>query len=313
MPTADQIRAAAAGYAATDEAAAKRLRDAQSLVFGQAAQQVGSVRQAQAAAPQLVQAQAESELKQAGQAAETQQQAGELTNQSTQQNIQQGLEQQATAQGLAQAQSQATQQVSEAQAEAAQRVQMTADEQATAGRMQQVGLDYDNNLAFLSRKQRDDLAKLGRDVKDRLFTDRLTFERDEAGRKFANERQLADYTVLSARSADELRDKLQTVQQAQQRKEYMVEHAIELVANDLDRRLKQAEQERDQESKARILEWQRVLKEEKAARERKAGVMQNVIQGAVGGAAAGAPIAPPWGAIVGGVIGAGAGYAASQG
>jgi hypothetical protein len=312
MATADQIRAAAAGYAATDDAAAKRLRDAQSLVFGQAAQQVGSVRQAQAAAPQLVQAQADSELKQADQAAQTQTQAGELANQATQQQNQQTLEAQGTAQGLAQTQQAASQQLGEAQAEASQRIRMTNDEQASAARLQQVGLAYDNQLAFLSRKQRDDLAKLGRDVKDRLFTDRLTFEQDEAGRKFANERQLADYTVANAKSEDELRDKLQQVQQAQQRKEYLIERSYELVGQDLDRRLKQAEQERDQVSKAKILEWQRTLKTQEAARAKKAGVMQNVLQGAAGGAMAGAPIAPPWGAIIGGVVGAGAGYAASQ-
>jgi hypothetical protein len=312
MATANQIRTAAAGYASTDEAAAKRLRDAQSLVFGQAAQQVGSVRQAQAVAPQLTQAGTETELRSAQQAADTQVQAGELANQADQLESQTALEAQGTAQQLGQAKAAAGQQVAEAQAEAAQRVQMTADEQAAAGRLQQVGLDYDSRLAFLSRKQREDLAKLGRDVKDRLFTDRLAFERDEQGRKFANERQLADYTIATVRSDDELKDKVQQVQQVQQRKEYMVDRAFQVINDQLTRQLAKAEQARDQVAARRIADIQSRIKKEEERRAREAGTMGNVVSGAVGGAGAGAMFGP-WGALIGGVLGAGAGYMASQG
>jgi hypothetical protein len=312
VPTADQIRAAAAGYVATDEDAAKRLRDAQSLVFGQAAQQVGSVRQAQALAPQLDQAAADSELKQADQAAQTQTQAGELANQAQQQASQQQLEAQSTAQGLQQAQAAGQQQVREAQAEAAQRTQMTQDEQASAARLQQVGMDYDNQLSFMSRKQRDDLAKLGRDVKDRLFTDRLTFEQDEAGRKFSNERQLADYTVATAKSQDELRNKVQLVQQAQQRQEYVVQRAFDVLNQGLDEQYAKAEQARNQASASRIADIQNQFKLEEQKRARQAGAMQNVMQGAVSGAGAGFSVGGPWGAVIGAVGGGVMGYATSQ-
>jgi hypothetical protein len=312
MATADQIRAAAAGYASTDDAAAKRLRDAQALVFGQAAQQVGSVQQAQQAAPQLVQAATEVGLKSAEAAGQTQIQAGELANQADAQASESALNAQATAQGLAQAKSAAGQQQAEAAAEAAQRKTMTADEQASASRLQQVGLDYDAQLSFMSRKQRDDLSRLGRDVKDKLFTDRLVFEKDEAGRKFSNERQLADYTLATAKSQDELRDKVQTAQQAEQRKEYLVAHAFDMALQGLDQQLARAEQTRDHASTARILETKRQLQKDKAARDAKAGAMTATMQGAVGGAATGFMVGGPWGAVAGGVIGAGAGYASSQ-
>lgn len=312
MATVDQIRAAARGYAAADEAAAKRLRDAQGLVFGQAAQQVQSTRQAQAAAPQLVQQSSERDLQSAEQAAQTQVQAGELANAAEQQDAQTKLDAQATAQGLAQSQAGTAQGLAEAQAEATQRVQMTQDEQAAANRLSTAGLAYDNQLAFMSRRQRDDLAKLGRDVKDQLFTSRLAFDQDELGRKFSNERQLADYTVATAKSQEELKDKVQQVQQAQQRKEALVARSYDLLIQKLDRDFKRAEQEKDQASKVRINEALIALKKDQADRQRKAGAMTATLQGGVSGAAAGAPFFPPWGAIVGGVVGAGAGYYASQ-
>jgi hypothetical protein len=312
MATADQIRAAAAGYQSLDDAAAKRLREAQALVFGQAAQQVGSTRQAQAVAPALVQGADESELKAAQQTADTQVQAGELANQAEQQAGQQRLEAQATAQGLQQTQQAAAQQVAEATAEAAQRKQMTADEQASASRMQQVGLDYDGQLAFMSRRQREDLARLGRDVKDKLFTDRLAFERDEVGRKFSNERQLADYTRANAKSDDELRDKVQQVQQAHANKEYMIDRAYQIAFQRLEQEMARAEQEKDQASQARLADIASRLKKEEVERQKKAGVMGNVIGGAVSGAATGTAILPGWGTLIGGVIGAGAGLLASQ-
>jgi hypothetical protein len=312
MATADQIRAAAAGYASTDDDAAKRLRDAQALVFGQAAQQVGSTAQAQQVAPALVQAGTESDLKSAQDTANDQVQAGEAANQAEAQKSQQALEAQGTALQLGQTKAAAGQQVVEAGAEAAQRKQMTTDEQASAQRLQAAGLAYDANLAFMSRTQRDELAKLGRDVKEKLFTDRLTFEQDEAGRKFANERQLADYTVANAKSQDALKDKVQQVQQAQQNKEYMVDKAFQVVGAQLEQALTKAEQARNQVSVGKIQEMQRVLKREAAARAAKAGAMGATISGVVSGAGTGAMVGGPWGAVAGAVIGGAAGYASSQ-
>lgn len=317
MANADQIRAAAATMPVQDADAAQRLKAAQAAVFGQLAQQAGptaGIRDAQAAAPQLTQTEGATALQAAQQGGQNLLQAGGQANAAEQQADQASLEARATGQQLAQTKAAAAQQVAESAAEAAQRVQMSGAEQAQAARLQAMGLTYDNQLAFMSRKQRDDLANLGRDVKQKLFDDRLTFAQDEAGRKFTNDRQLADYDVANAKSKDELQDKLQQVNEAQQRKAYMVDAAFAKVGQQLDQQYQTAVTNQDNATKARLAELKRLWEIEKQKRERQAGAMSAAVSGAMSGAAAGTAVEPGYGTIIGGVIGAGAGYyTATQG
>ena len=87
---------------------------------------------------------------------------------------------------------------------------ITADQQASS-RIQQAGMDYDSGIQFATQRQREDLAKLGNGIKESLIDSRLAFDKDERGRAFSNERQLADFAVSSAQSQQELQAKLQKI------------------------------------------------------------------------------------------------------
>lgn len=79
--------------------------------------------------------------------------------------------------------------------------------------IQVYGIEKDNNLQMATIQQRRDLANLGRSVKEQLLDSRLTFMKDESGRKFSNERQLRDYTIANARTGQEFASEMTKMQQ----------------------------------------------------------------------------------------------------
>jgi hypothetical protein len=96
----------------------------------------------------------------------------------------------------------------------AQQKTMTQDELATKARVESAGQEYDNRLNSLSMKQKADIAKLGRDVKQELFDSNLVFNQDEVGRKFSNDRQLRDWSVTQSKNSVELNDRMREIEQA---------------------------------------------------------------------------------------------------
>ena len=235
-----------------------------------------------------------------------------------QQNIQADLQRQQMAQQQELA-SQANQQSVElARQELATKKDITENDIRSAKAVQQFGLDRDNSLMMASIKQREDLSKLGRDVEGKLIGDRLTFERDELGRKFSNERQFADYIASNSRTQEEFMDRMQQMDQVHKEKINMLEALNNSMINDLRRASAMSEAERDFESEKRIAATQakiakKIQKEKAAAANRnsmftQAGTIAGAVVGGVIGFKAGGVGAAPGavaGAKVGGALGSG--------
>jgi hypothetical protein len=164
-------------------------------------QQVEQAQQSQQTTAQLGQL----ALQQQAQVAEAQQQRAALSQQEAQQQAQQSL--------AARLQNEDIQS----------KKRTSAEDIASAQRLQAAGFDVDQKLQFATEKQRKDLANLGADVKAQLLDSRLAFEKDDRGRRFSNDRQLADYAVATAKSQEDLEAKLQTMQQAAQQKAMLLD------------------------------------------------------------------------------------------
>jgi hypothetical protein len=265
---------------------------AQSLAQRQAAarQQVAASAQQQAQAQQS--AIGQQALQAQGQAAQQQQQQRAQTLQAEQ-----------TRAGLAQ-------QKDLSKAEIESRKRTTQADIKSAQRVQRAGMEQDNKLQLLTIKQREDLARIGRDIKQQLFDSRMTFERDELGRSFSNDRQLADYTVANAKTEQEAQERLQQMQQASQRSIQLTEIALAEVEQQMKQEFQKAEAERDfahQKDLAKMrAALQEKLRKEQADAANKAAIWNTVgtlagigIVAATGGGAAAL--------MAGGAIGGGAG------
>jgi hypothetical protein len=161
-------------------------------------------------------------------------------------------------------------------------------------RLAQLGLDVDNNLSFMSTKQREDLAKIGGDVKQQLFDSRMQFQKDELGRKFSNDRQLSDWAIASAKDEIELNTRLRELEQASTKELIMLEAANTRIAKALERGYLDDKRELDQNQTKALAQLKMQLDEKirkkkaKAANDRliAGGVITiaGVATGGVGGA-----------------------------
>lgn len=315
----ERLRAIARAMPTTDQAAAKRQADAQQALalgaVGAAAQRPGGVTAAQVAgaATQVAQAQAQpavaaaaaSQDKIAKIAQTGIRQQAEATQTSQQSQLVGQQAQQADAARAAQAQ------VSEA--DRSQKLQFTQAELAQQAELQRQGLEFDKNLSFLTDKQRADLSRLGRDVKAELFDKRLQFDRDEAGRKFNNDRQLWDFNVATAKSEEQLKSRQQDLIQAHERKSLLLSRAYDILIQQQQIAFAQAEQRKDHESKRKIAEYIRDLKKKQADTQSKANKRAMVLQSTAAGAAAGSSGVPGYGTAIGAGVGFVVGMAAAGG
>lgn len=200
-------------------------------------------------------------------------------------------------------------------------------QQAQAGRQledQQAGL---REQQFQGAQR---LAQISEQAKQEMFDSRRQFTQDEMGRKFTNERQLADYALLRARSEDDWKDYVQRTEQLSERKKQILEAAYQKIAEERQHEARLAIQAREQATARDISEKERAqrvaLYEEKLAlareleqkarslaegRERSeaeaaARRARNQAITMLGGAATGAAIAITGGAAAPAVIGAAA-------
>lgn len=197
-------------------------------------------------------------------------------------------------------------------AERAQKVQMTKEEAAQAERLQKLGIDTEARVSFLTNKQREDLSKLGRDVKQQLFDSRLQFERDDMGRKFSNERQMADWAVATANSREELAGRLQTIQQASERELILLRAAHAKLSQALQQGFDDEKRELDQASKGRMIQAKADLERQIEAKAARGAAMGNIISGIASGAVAGFMAGGPAGAAAGAGIGGAAAAGANK-
>jgi hypothetical protein len=83
----------------------------------------------------------------------------------------------------------------------------------------------------ISNEQR--LSEMDLSAKQEMFDSRMKFAEDELGRKFSNERQLADWKRMTARSQEELKDYEQKMGQLSQKSQYMSKVALEKVTEEM--------------------------------------------------------------------------------
>jgi hypothetical protein len=219
--------------------------------------------------------------------------------------------QQTRALGQQETQSQAanTQALSLSRADNASTKRITGAEIDSATRVSKLGMEQDNQLLDLSLRQRRELASIGRDVKDQIFDSRLRFEKDENGRKFSNERQLADWAISNAKTEQELQGRFREMQQASDRTIKLLEHSNNQIMEAINRGWLVKEQKLDYEQKRYLLDLKRKM-DEKIAKERaKAANRMAVYQGVgmVAGAVIGSMVAPVGGTALGATAGASAG------
>lgn len=250
-----------------------------------------TTRAIQAIAPQATQQFGQQQLQQQAQATQTQLGLAEQGLQQQAAAQQQQQQQAAFQQQAAQQQAELTQGVSLARQEEAAKNRLTDAEIASSQRLNAIGIETDKNISFLSTKQREDLANLGRDVKAKVFDSRLQFERDEAGRKFSNERQLMDFAVTSAKNQVDLQNKMQIMEQTATREILM----MEIAANKINTALKQgyldSKRELDQSTQAKLAEMKAQLDKDIAKKRAQANNMKMLAGGAMVLAGAGLTVA----------------------
>ncbi len=161
------------------------------------------------------------------------------------------------------------------------------------------GTAFDNNLSFLTRKQREDLSKLGSLTKQQLFDSRLQFAQSDAGRKFTNMRQLADYSTATSASEQQLQSRLQNMQQAFEMESIILESASKIISQQLDMEMRRAEQGKDNALALELAERKAALQRKLARKKAQAAATSNIITGAftIAGAVAGAIISIPTGGV----------------
>jgi hypothetical protein len=298
----NRIRQLSANVPILNEEAQARLQAGQQIQLQQLAASAPAkqltTRAIQAMAPQITQQFGQQALQQQAAGQQMQMAAAQQAVQQQGAIQQQAAAQQELAQKAAQQQAELQQNVGLARQEEATKNKLTDGEIASNNRLAAAGIEADNNLSFLSRKQREDLSNLGRDVKAKLFDSRIQFARDENGRKFTNERQLMDFAVASAKSQQELAQKLQTMEQVATREIYMMETAAAKMSQALQNGYLDGKRELDQASRARLVELKAAADKEIAKKKAYASNMKMIMGGltiaagvATGGVAGGAMIA----------------------
>ena len=173
-----------------------------------------------------------------------------------------------------------------------------ASQQSILG--QQMAID--NSISFLTRKQREDLAELGNVTKNYLFDQRLTFGNDEAGRKFTNGQQLADYAVLSAENEQDLQNKMKTMIRVHKREEIALTHAHNMIAERMKLEFKKAESTKDYALLKKLSERKAAAEKKIRRKAAKAAANKAIIVGAATIAGTFTPIGGAGGAGVGMIL-----------
>lgn len=301
----------------TNKAAAEQAKAAQEILLRK---QLGEfkpgtqpiTRIAQAAAPQIVQAQATPTLQAAQQ---TQEQLSGLGQEALrQQEFTQGVD--ATRAEMGIQRYLATRELGVerdlANRETAARKRLTQQEIESTNRVQSIGMEVDNKLLSLDLNQREELNKIGNDVKGKILDARLAFENDELGRKFSNDRQLADFAAISAKNELEFKDRMLVMQQGYRKKAALLDICARKIREAIKRGYLTEQQKLDQNMTQMLVELEARAKEESAKAAAKARNNMMITQGifTVGGAIVGGILSLPAGGIgapAGAAIGAGIG------
>lgn len=297
----------------------KRVKAAKNLAMQQAA---GAITPEQSTMPNAAQTLGAGATQLAGQKTlEANKQAGatnaattNLALQAATQQKQQQLAQQGLAQQVQQTQAKTQQNAAVTREQRDAQQQLTEAEIHASERLTRIGIETDNNLSFLDRTQREQLAKLGGDVKQQLFDARLQFAKDETGRKFNNERQLADYSISSAQSKQELAYKLQTMQDMANRDLKMMEAVHARITQGMKEDSMDRQREMTQKTREEIVRAKMAADAAARRKKAKANNMRSIVVGAatVAGAVIGGSATFGTGTAAGAAVGAQVGGAAGS-
>jgi hypothetical protein len=170
-------------------------------------------------------------------------------------------------------------------------------------------LGIDQRQRELSTK----LSTLNRDVKNKLFDQNLSFQKDELGRTVFNERQLMDYKLANAQSDEEFKDYEQQTHELSDRKMKMLQMSYQKIQQSLQQAEGMREQQLSNEQKARLTQalqaLQQKMAKEKAEQANRASMFNSV--GTIAGAVVGGYFGGSSGAAAGAAVGGGAGNIAA--
>lgn len=169
----------------------------------------------------------------------------------------------------------------------------------------------------LQTKQRqieNNLESLGAEVKEKLFTANMNFNKDELGRTAWNERQLADWVVTKAKSAEDLRNYQAKVTMQSKRKMQILKAAHAQIMQKIEQDARGGIEAMDEASKERMFRAKASLEDkmrDEANRAKNKAAIGTAI-GTLGGGALGAFTGTPQGAAAGAQIGGSLGGMASS-
>ncbi|MDB4725794.1 hypothetical protein OAF54_00065 [bacterium] len=302
-----RLRSLAKKMPATDAKAATRASEAQATQFqaGLAAAPKGQVtQQAQQAGAALTQAQGATAAQQAAKSGAKQQQLGQAALQEQKFQGSQELAKLEREQGLALGNAARQQAVAGQEADIIARKQITTAETEQAKQLQAMGIDQDNRLQTLTLKQREDVSRLGRNVKAELFDNQMQFEKTERGRRFTNDRQLMDYKIATAKSDIELNETLQQMQQDSAKEIMLLEATHAKISQALNQGYLSKEQKLDHAARKKLVEMQEQMRKEIEKKKKKAKNNSMIVKGlSVVGMVVGGIYGGPVGAAAGGAAG----------
>ncbi len=191
---------------------------------------------------------------------------------------------------------------------------LTDQEIASKERLQKMGIETDNTLGFLDRSQREALASLGSDVKEKIYDSRLQFDRDEVGRKFTNERQLADYAIASSKSEEQLMRRLTAIKNAARTESLILDQAEKTLMRGIGRAAETRQGVLDRASRERLVQMKIAAEKAAAKKKAKRNATSSIIVGAatIAGAVIGAAYTGGAGTAAGATAGAAIGGAAGN-
>ena len=190
---------------------------------------------------------------------------------------------------------------------------ITAGQQAITNEKMKKQQELFTRSQTISQKNRyleGQLASISQQAKDQLLDQQLSFKRDEFGRTLWNERQLADFRLLTAKSEEEYRAFEQEFEQMSQRRIKMLEVAQAKIAQALKNGFTAEEQRLNNQQRIKLEEarvaLQKKLAKEQAKRRGRGAMFQGAGQiiGAGAGAVLGAGTGTPMGAYIGAQVGA---------
>lgn len=160
----------------------------------------------------------------------------------------------------------------------------------------------------------EQLNGLDSNLKNQLFDQQMQFKQDELGRTQLNERQLQDWAVQKAKSAEDYKNYAQQAQLVYERKNQMMDIALQKLSAALSNEEKGFGQKLDEATKAKLVQMK--FQAEKDAQKRQAEAANKAAMwqagGTILGGAAGAFTGTPQGAMAGASLGGGLGTLAGS-